>query len=269
MAFQRWQVGLDIQSGHICALAIERRRHGWQLRHWWQQSLPHDTLRNGLLQSSLLLQEMLRRWRQQLPKQFSLRVGLPPQLVLQRTLPLPQTTLREPALNRYVTASARRLFPVDAAALAFDYHSSAADNTLQVTAARRDSVAQWLTPLQQAGLQPDVFELSTLALTQIALRLPLPPQTLLIHPAGEHWFWVLNDSMMLSGAVAGELNQAELEQLFPQADQRLCTSSALLETLQAKPCKPLSLLHYLQPPLPPSDGDFALALGLALRPEDK
>lgn len=268
MAFQRWQIGLDIQNRHLCALGIERRRHGWQLRHWWQQALPHDTLRNGVLQSSPLLQQMLASWRRQLPAQFSLRVGLPPQLVLQRTLPLPDTSLREPALNRYVTAAARTLFPMETALLAFDYQCDAAENTLQVTAARRDVMAQWLQPLQQAGLEPDIFELSTQALMQVAQQLPLALHTLLIHPAGEHGFWVFNDGALRCGSVTGALNADTVTQLFPQVSDSLCTSSSALAILQAKLCLPLSLLRYQQPPLPAQQGDFTLALGLALRPGD-
>lgn len=52
MAFQRWQIGLDIQNGKLCTVAIQRRRQGWQLRHWQQQTLPDDALKNGVLQSS-------------------------------------------------------------------------------------------------------------------------------------------------------------------------------------------------------------------------
>ncbi len=269
MAFQRWQIGLDIQNGQLCALGIERRRHGWQLRHWWQQALPHDTLRNGVLQTSALLQEMLTRWQRHLPKRYSLRVGLPPQLVLQRTLPLPETSLREPALSRYVAASAPRLFPVEASTLSLDYRLAGAANQLQVTAARREVITQWLSPLLQAGLRPDVFELSSLALMQVAMRLPLQPQQLLVHPLGEHWLWTIAGEDATSGASSDALTLAHLYETFPQIKTVFCTSPHLLPEAEVQRVKPLALLRYRQAPLPAQEGDFAIALGLALRPEDR
>lgn len=268
MAFQRWQIGLDIQNGQICALGIERRRHGWQLRHWWQQTLPQDTLRNGVLQTTPALLDMLGRWQRHLPKRYSLRVGLPPQLVLQRTLPLPETSLREPALSRYVAASAQRLFPVEPASLSLDYRLPGKASQLCVTAARREVIAQWLAPLQQAGLKPDVFELSSLALTQIAMRMPLRHNQLLIHPLSDHWLWTLAGESTSSGAATEPLTFALLHETFPQMETVFCTSTAVLPEEQVQRCQPLTLLHYLQPLLPAQEGDFTVALGLALRPED-
>lgn len=268
MAFQRWQIGLDIQNGQLCALGIERRRHGWQLRHWWQQPLPHDTLRHGVLQTSPLLQDMLIRWQQQLPRHFSLRVGLPPQLVLQRMLPVPQTALSESALNRYVTTSAQRLFPVEPASLSIDYRATGNGTQLCVTAARREVITQWRAPLEQAGLRPDVFELSSLALTQLALCMPPRRGLLLIHPLSDHWLWTLTDDQVASGAATTPLTLAQLRETFPQASAIFSTSAQLLSEPGVMCCKPFSLLHYRQPPLPAHEGEFALALGLALRSED-
>ena len=268
MAFQRWQIGLDIQNGQLCALGIERRRHGWQLRHWWQQALPHDTLRNGVLQTTPALVEMLASWQRHLPKRYSLRVGLPPQLVLQRNLPLPETSLGEPALSRYVAASAQRLFPVEPASLSLDYRSPGGAAQLCVTAARREVISQWLAPFKQAGLRPGVFELSNLALTQIAMRIPLRDRQLLIHPLCDHWLWTLAGENTTSGASVEALTLAQLRESFPQAESVFCTSPHTLPEPEVERCKPFALLHYLQPPLPVNDGAFAIALGLALRPED-
>ena len=268
MAFQRWQIGLDIQNGQLCALGIERRRHGWQLRHWWQQPLPHDTLRNGVLQTTPRLQEMLTRWQRHLPKRYSLRVGLPPQLVLQRTLPLPKSSLSEPALCHYVASAAPRLFPVEPASLSFDYRAAGDASQLCITAARREVIAQWLTPLQASGLRPDVFELSSLALTQIAVRMPRQRDSLLIHPLCDHWLWTLAGQQTTSGAGTEPLTLAQLRETFPQASAIFCTAPHRLAEAGVLRCQPLSLLQYRPPPLPAHEGEFAIALGLALRPED-
>jgi pilus assembly protein HofM len=268
MAFQRWQIGLDIQNRHLCALGIERRRHGWQLRHWWQQALPHDTLRNGVLQTTDTLIALLTRWQQQLPQRYSLRVGLPPQLVLQRTLPLPNQALREPALSRYITAAAQRLFPVEPASLSLDYRQAADPAALCVTAARSEAIAQWLAPLRHAGLRPDVFELSSLALAQLAMRIPLRAHDVLTHPHGEAWLWVCGGASPTSGISSDPLTIEQLRDTFPQAETLYCTQPPAACIRDMARCHPFSFLHYLQPPLPPEAGEFAVALGLALRPED-
>ena len=184
--------------------------------------------------------------------------------MLQRTLALPEVTLREPALNRYVQASAQRLFPVEPASLTLDYRASSASTQLCITAARREVIAQWLEPLEQAGLQPDVFELNSLALAQVAIRLPLRPQQLLIHSLSDHWLWYLAGEMSASGACTETLSLAHLRETFPQMESALSTTPMAGFTS----VHPFSLLHYLQLPLPDHEGDFTLALGLALRPED-
>lgn len=270
MAFQTWQVGLDIQNTQLCALAIQRRRDGWQLRRWWQQGLPKDTLRNGMLQSSPELQTALRKLQQQLPQRYSLRVGLPAQLVLQRPLPLPAQRLQEPALGRYVTAAAQRLFPVDADALALDYRASDLDSQLYVTAARREAIAQWLAPLQQSALQPAVFELTTHALALTAQAAGLAGDAALLLHHDTQWLWYSRASDSLVGSADLECTpEALAERCFPTASVIYgCVPSHVPLPDRFLPFSPFSLFAYKQPPLPQQETPFCIAAGLALRAED-
>lgn len=270
MAFQTWQVGLDIQNTQLCALAIQRRRGGWQLCRWWQQGLPQDTLRNGVLQSSPELQAALRTLRQQLPQRYSLRVGLPAQLVLQRPLALPAQRLQEPALGRYVTAAAQRLFPVEPEALTLDYRASAADSQLYVTAARQEVIAQWLTPLRQSALQPAVFELTTHALALVAQAAGLAENAALLICHDAQWLWYSRASETLVGSAGLETTAEALTQrCFPQADALYgCAPPPVALPDAFAPFTPFSLFTYQQPPLPPQEAAFCIAAGLALRPED-
>ncbi|MEZ3500940.1 type IV pilus biogenesis protein PilM [Pantoea sp. KPR_PJ] len=270
MAFQTWQVGLDIQNTQLCALAIQRRRDGWQLRRWWQQGLPKDTLRNGMLQSSPALQAALCKLQQQLPQRYSLRVGLPAQLVLQRPLTLPAQHLQEPALGRYVTAAAQRLFPVDADVLALDYRASDRENQLCVTAARREAIAQWLTPLQQSGLQPAVFELTTHALALTAQLGGLEEGAALLLHQDTHWLWYSRTSNVPVGYADCAIAPETLAQrCFPSASVRYgCVPAHIALPDTFTPFSPLSLFACRQPPLPQQEAPFCIAAGLALRPED-
>lgn len=270
MPFRTWQVGLDIQNTQLCALAIQRRRDGWQLRRWWRQGLPQDTLRNGVLQSSPELQTALRKLQQQLPQRYTLRVGLPAQLVLQRPLPLPAQRLQEPALGRYVTAAAQRLFPVEPDALALDYRASDAGRQLYVTAARREAIAQWLAPLQQSALQPSVFELTTHALALVAHAAGLAENAALLLCHDNQWLWYSRTSDNLAGYADLETTPEELAQrCFPLASALYgCVPSHRVLPASFAPFSPLRLFTYQQPPLPQQEAAFCIAAGLALRPED-
>lgn len=274
MAFQTWQVGLDIQNGQLCALGIQRRRNGWQLRHWWQHALPQDTLVNGLLQRPEPVIALLQRWRRQLPYHISLRVGFPPQLVLQRQVELPGTQLREPERSRYITAAARRFFPIEPETLALDYREGTSEGrALYITAAKRDVLASWMSCLEQARLKPEVLELTPAALFALSTSLPLDPAAALVHRLQDHWLWYaalpaqphwgwcsLEDAPDFA-----TFQQKQLPEIHA-----FYYSSILQEPLPeaAQWLNPLAAFALRQPPLPCLSGAFTLAAGLALRPGD-
>lgn len=264
MAFHRWQVGLDIQSQQLCAIVVQRRRTGWQLCDWWSQTLAQDALKNGVLQRSAALQKALQSLGKRLPRRYSLRVALPPQLVLQRTLPLPALSLREPALERYISAAAQHLFPVGAEALALDYRYHQHARQLSVTAARQAVISQWQTPLLESGMQPAVFELTSYALAQVAFSAGLGDNAaLLLYRDGE-WLWYCRACEPQSGA-ASVLASA----ILPADVTRFgCAPAQIRLPPGYLPFSPLSLFTFHPPPLPPSAAEFCIAAGLALREED-
>lgn len=124
---QAWQVGLDIQIDCVRALAVQRRRNGWQLRHWWQQTLPQAVLRDGCLAPSEALIRALRQWRVQLPRHISLRIALPAQRVLQQCMAQPDARLREPERSDYIVGHGVKQFPLDGQTLALDYRAAPAE----------------------------------------------------------------------------------------------------------------------------------------------
>ncbi|WP_146236421.1 type IV pilus biogenesis protein PilM [Pantoea ananatis] len=267
MTFHSWQIGLDIQNRQCCAIAIQRRRQGWQLCHWWQQRLAQDTLRNGVLQSSPELLAVLTRWRKRLPMRYSLRVGLPAQLVLQQPLSPPELPLKEPALSRFIQAAAQRLFPVDVRELALDYRLDPAHNQLCITAARLDVVQQWLAPLTQAGLKPRVFELATYALKMVTEQAQLAAGSVVVLRQDARYLW--SDGISAASLAEADGLSALREQAFPQASHLFyCDADNLPSQEGTRPFSPFQPLRY-QPPLPENPGAFALATGLALRKEDR
>lgn len=273
MAFQTWQVGLDIQNGQLCALGIQRRRNGWQLRHWWQHTLPHDTLTHGLLQRPETIIAILQRWRKQLPYRISLRVGFPPQLVLQQQIELPSQQLREPERSSYIIAAARRFFPIEPETLALDYRLAEEDGRqLWLTATRREALLSWLHCLDKVRLTPQVLELTPAALFSLAKTMCLDPTAALVHRLHDHWLWCSLRQPSLWGWCATEdvADFTALRQQYLPDISSFYYSSLKEEALPegTQWLNPLEAFALRLPPLPRRPGAFTLAAGLALRPED-
>ncbi|MBA5602697.1 pilus assembly protein PilM [Pectobacterium aroidearum] len=282
MAYHIWRVGLDIQNGFMRALAVQRRRDGWQLRHWWQCPLPDDTLRTGSLHHTEALCEALRTWRRLLPAHISLRVGFPAQLILQQHLPMPDRRLQEPGRSLYIETIAARKLPVSSESLAIDYREDPQEQgSLLVTAARRQEVDNWLTCLNSAGLRPDVLDVSTCALRMMAQLAGLESNRLLLHRLLDAWLWVspLNHAFHSGVIHLDELNsEADILSIVSTRYQHDIDNIAYYSGVSPdvphqkadmlQPWSPLTVFSHLQPPLPRFPPAFAIAGGLALRPED-
>jgi pilus assembly protein HofM len=279
MFSQTWQVGLDIQDHSVRALAAQRRRNGWQLRHWWQQALPYSALRAGNLESSEMLVTVLKQWRSRLPRHISLRIALPAQRVLQQTLPLPDLRLQEPVRHDYITTQGLKQFPLDSQTLAMDYRQ-AQPNTHQLllTAARQQELQQWLHCLQLADLHPQVIDIAPNALSMMAAFAGLAPDAGLLHRLESEWLWVAPRAMPFTYGVlpAGEAVSvkqalAAMRSACPALGAKeVYYSSVLDETAPegAMPWSPFTAFSRLYPPLPSQPMAFVLAGGLALRRED-
>ncbi|RYC38999.1 type IV pilus biogenesis protein PilM [Pectobacterium zantedeschiae] len=282
MAYHIWRVGLDIQNGFMRALAVQRRRYGWQLRHWWQYPLPDDTLRSGSLHHTETLCEVLRTWRCLLPGHISLRVGFPAQLILQQHLPLPDLRLQEPERSLYIETMAARKLPIGSESLAIDYREDPQmQGALLVTAARRQEIDNWLACLNNAGLRTDVLEVSTCALRAMAQRAELEPNRLFLHRLLDGWLWVspLNHAFYSGVIHLDELNdetdilsvvstryQHDVEEIVYYSSVSPDLPCLRTDVLQL--WSPLTVFSQMQPPLPNFPSSFAIAGGLALRSED-
>ncbi|WOA53427.1 type IV pilus biogenesis protein PilM [Dickeya solani] len=306
MAYPIWQVGLDIQNGFMRALAVQRRRHGWQLRHWWQLPLPGGTLSGGSLHHPAALCTVLRQWRQELPRFVSLRLGFPASRILQQRLAMPDQRLREPRRGEYIAKLAAKALPVSGDDLALDYRPDPqTPNTLLVTAARQTELNVWLDCLRDAGLQPDAVDITPCALRCMAAQAGLATDRLLLHRFDDHWLWVapleaplafgtfyqddLYPDSIYPGGKASHPDDmtscsdgvAEMPDVLKyvsacyqnNADHQAYLSASAPEYLQQVPAtlitwSPLRAFDRQQPPLPAFPAAFAIAGGLAVRPED-
>lgn len=281
MSFQRWQVGLDIQDSSIRALALQRRRQGWQLRHWWEARLPPGILHNGGLLQPIALSARLADWRKRLPRTISLRVAFPVQRVLQQRIRAPDQRLREPARSGFIAASAAREFPLDSQSLTLDYRGSGSDDAaLLLTAARRAELDGWQHCLASAGLYPQVIDIIPCALRRMAQAAGVPGSALLVHHLNDAWLWVspVNQAFYYGLLPDETLREPtslaqSLAELCVQFEVQVCAiacsgTNPLTLPVEVLCWSPLAALRYVQPPLPTSPAAFTLAGGLALRPDD-
>jgi pilus assembly protein HofM len=280
MFSQVWQIGLDIQSNGFRALAAQHRRGGWQLRHWWQQTLPQRVLRDGYIEQSEILITSLHQWRSRLPRQISLRIALPAQRVLQHSLPLPDYRLHEPVRHDYITTQGLKQFPLDSQTLAMDYRVAPSNtHQLLLTAARQQELQQWLNCLQQADLQPQVIDITPCALCAMAAFAGLSPEVGLLHRLEHEWLWVAPRNTPFAYGVLpvsefGGASQAlaALRVACPVLGEKEVYYSSVLDEsapVGTIPWSPFTAFSRLSPPLPAQPAAFVLAGGLALRREDR
>lgn len=285
MYSQYWQVGLDIQMEAIRALAVIRRRYGWQLRYWWHQTLPSGAVREGILQQPDVVSDKLKLLRKQLPRYISLRIALPAQRILQQTIPAPDRRLREPEREGFIHAAASKLFPLNSQELALDYRA-VSDHELLITAARQSEVRQWQACLQQADLPLHIIDITPCALRYMATAAGLAGSYWLVHRLAHEWLWVSSSDMpFIFGVVAIETDDARegdnplsilLTQLHTQYSElsdktvKVYYSSIMDEPapINTSLWSPFAAFTQYQPPLPPSPAAFSLAGGLALRSVD-
>lgn len=281
MRLQAWQVGLDIQASFIRAIAVQRRRYGWQLRHWWQHPVPPLSLRGGILHETALLSAILSDWRNTLPAKISLRICLPAQRVMQHTLPLPDGRLTGSARSAFIFASGARQFPLSAEQLVMDYRAApAGENNIIVTAARRQEIEQWQQILSASRFFPDVIELAPCALQLAANAAGTSAEKLLFHRLDEGWLWASPHGLPFQFGVFDEEEIRDVAELHKQAREqyraiRLCEDGGLFSGVSTEPLpesmlawSPFDAIGQRSPPLPANLGEFALAVGLALRSVD-
>ncbi|MBW7981278.1 hypothetical protein ES150_01720 [Enterobacillus tribolii] len=268
MFSQRWQTGVDISPGGMCAVALSRRRDGWQLKRWWQLSPPADLFCDGRLQRPRQLGEWLRDWRRELPANARIRLGLPPAQVMQRYLPRPDRQLSPAVRQEALRIAVEKQFHLSCKEMAYDYAPAARDGDgVVVTAARRRDLQGWLDAMSVAGLTPDAVDITPCALRRVAALCGTPPDKLLLYRTSQTLLWVSPRPQPLAyGCVAA--GDDDVSQAVCAALQAGFTGDGYLLSGAAAPAEwsPFGFLRQLQPPLPRQPQDFTLALGLALHP---
>lgn len=196
MAFKTWQIGLEIQQQTLRAVAVQRQRQGWQLRHWWHLPLPESTFREGVLQSPENLMTVLGQWRRELPLRHQLRVAFPTQRTLQRAVPAADNRLQETARESYLVAAAARQLQMQPAQLSWDYTPMPQDACqLFVTAARQSEVKGLLGCLNKQRLFPVTLTPGASVLPALSHLVDSDEPFFLVHREYDSWLWATSGAV--------------------------------------------------------------------------
>lgn len=273
----KWQVGLEIKPNHLCIVACQYHRRSWRL--CFVESLAFEAVwswENDSISHNEWL-PLLKTLRNQLPKNHSLRICLPPDLVLSHELKLAKTLNNRTVLYNYVLAAITQLFPDTAEKLVADYCViNSAVPSMQLTLARKATVSQLTQLFTEANLCLDVIELMPCALLPLCRMVGLGQHSLLLYQTALFWCWVYHDKQ---GLQAGWAHRAHYEnpalccQRLIGADQH--QQWFFSDSPQTIPpgfmlFNPLASLFKNSVAFIPAEtqANYLLACGLALREED-
>lgn len=268
----KWQVGLHLQSDYLTAIAVQRRRGRWHLKRWWSFSVdfPLDDFAEDAADVAQLTTHLTCLARD-LPSHYSLRVSYPPRFVSHYSLPLPPTALAPPQLNRYVAQAMTKRFS-QTKALHWDHRLVLGEQmAIDVTLTRKKLFADYCYLFHQAKLRIEVLEVTPAGL-QVLLR--GFDNCCLLFQDNDFWYWAAHGVGQWRYGWRDRQQFSSLTEVIASLEQpyqRYFSTNNILENDRPK-CEPfclLSLLDNYYPPLPVELARFSIALGLALRPEDR
>lgn len=232
-------------------------RRGQALRRWWHLPLPPGTVADGRIKAPEQLLVALRPWRRTLPERHCVRLAIPAGQTLQKKLPRPATSLREPALSRWVSQAMARELEMSETDLCFDFTEDEPGINYGVTAVQNRDIAALLDIGRALSLS-----LSSITPDASALQALLPwlasPARCLAWRDERQWLWAMKEGWGRRALEDAE-DAAQLARLIGLPGDELVQCS---DTPGAFDC--WCAIPQCQPPLPVAGARFAVALGLAL-----
>ena len=267
MIFPGWEIGLDIQTKGVRAVAVQKHRQGWQLRQWWNLPFPSVVFIDNILSQPAVLLEVLDGWRKQLPRRFRLSVSFPTERTFQQSIPIPDKNLSEAVRENYVAYTTAKQLHLSASQLCYDYLEQS--DVLNVTASRQSDLNNLLSSLASVQLYPDTVAPGDKVLCALPAGCYPPTAQYLIHEESAYWLWASCSHPVASGwqdkqqysdlpALCRWL-KSEPENVAFSTACPINHASLVVQELDA-----WQLLTRLYPPLPQTKGLYTIALGLAL-----
>ncbi|EOO7453274.1 DNA utilization protein HofM [Escherichia coli] len=226
MAFKIWQIGLHLQQQEAVAVAIVRGAKECFLQRWWRLPLENDIIKDGRIVDAQQLAKTLLPWSRELPQRHHIMLAFP----------------------------ASEL-DMDPDSLRFDYSEDSLSPAYNVTAAQSKELATLLTLAERLRVHVSAITPDASALQRFLPFLPSHQQCLAWRD-NEQWLWATRYRWGRKLAV-GMTSAKELAAALSVDPESvaICGEGGF---------DPWEAVSVRQPPLPPSGGDFAIALGLAL-----
>lgn len=200
---RKWQVGLEIQPNNLCIVACQYHKRAWRLQ--LVESLPFHQKWSWENDSPSLDEwlPLLKKLRNQLPKNYSLRISLPPDLVFSHELKLPNKLTDKAVLYDYIQAAISQLFPNTIQTLMADYCVIASKNPcVQLTLVRKTTVLLITQLFGLVNLRLDVIDLLPCALLPLFQRAGLGQDSILIYQSALFWCFAYHDQQGLNSGWA-------------------------------------------------------------------
>lgn len=270
----KWRIGIDLYRNKIQLVAAKQRRKHWSLCECWQHHLSTNLDEKPEHEQHIILLEILKKWRQKLPKNCTVSIALPSLRTLKQQFSLStQMNLQQPELEWYLQTRAEKLFPMHAEELILDYR--VIESNVYLNGARKSDVTFWQQLLAESGFNLSAIDVAPIALRYVAKYANLPDECWLVHYRQGEWLW--------SGPLSQPANYNHIQ------DNEITTLSQLIPLLGNEESIPTLPIYYIsdhpqsdtqnqwdlrqafhQYPikLPHLLGDFVIAAGLALRHGD-
>lgn len=270
----KWNIGIELSQHHIQLVAAKKHRKYWSLCECWQQKLPTEINPLVLEEQRVILLNILKQWRQKLPKNCSVSIALPSMRTLKQQVSLPnQMNLQQPELGWYLQTQIEKRFPMQAEDLSVDYRII--NQQVYFNAARQSDILFWQHLLKESGYSLSAVDIAPIALRYLAKQAHLPDESWLIHYRNGEWLWSgpisqpanynhiqdnqLTDITQIIPLLTNDLEYLKLP-IYYISDHSQPDSPPQWDLLQA--------FHHYPIKLPRQLGDFVIAAGLALRHKD-
>ncbi|MGP3590526.1 hypothetical protein [Vagococcus sp. WN89Y] len=257
MAFRHWQIGVHIQEDGVYAVALATGHRGLALRRWWHLPLPPGTVVQGRIKAPEHLLAALHPWRRTLPQRHCVRLAIPAGQTLQKKLPRPAVSLREPKLVRWVSQAMAQELEMSETDLCFDFTEDEPGANYGVTAVQNKDIAALLDiaralSLHLSSITPDACALQTL------LPWLTTPVRCLAWCDERQWLWAMKEGWGRRARedAKGAAQLAGILGLPTDEIVQCCDTASGFDCWCA--------IAQRQPPLPAAGERFAIALGLAL-----
>lgn len=255
MAFRIWKIGLHIQQHDALAVAIVRDASGWVLQRWWRMPLAHQVVVDGHIREPEQLTAVLLPWSRELPHRHHIHLSFPANRTLQKKLPRPAMTLREPEQTAWLSGAMARELDMEPEALQFDYSEDTLSPAFNVTAAQSKEISALLTLMHPLKVQVTAITPDASALQRLIPYLPVH-QSCLAWRDDTQWLWA-------SRTAWGRKSTGEIDDIDALAAAlSLCPVDIAL--CDAGGFDPFNAVSVRQPPIPTESHNFAVALGLAM-----